>query len=94
MRRLLSIGVEVRPAPSHETRQIAQLAGQEIAVSLPSDYEMRNAIARATRELDDMVLAREAGSSGWQVTEFDYVPVVTPEGGVVLRASVVIERPD
>jgi len=88
MRRLLSCAVQIRPAPS----QAQILTGMAATASMPSESETRDAIAKVTRELEDMRIAR---GEGWTATdEYTFTPFVTPEGEVGLRGALIIERRD
>ena len=95
-RRVLSTGVQVRAARSQAARERAILAGKSATVSLPTDKEMREALARLIRDLEDMRIARTAGEAGWAVMEGSFAPqvITTAEGEVVLRGGIVIERAD
>ena len=96
MRRLLSTAVRVKAAPTEAERTAAILGGSPLKAYQPTDAEIRDAMARCTRELDDMVLARTAGGAAWEpdMASLSYDVSVTAEGEVALRGSVIIERPD
>lgn len=90
-RRLLSTAVQIKPAPSEAARRMAIFAGTALTPYVPTDSEVRDAIAKVTRDLEDMRRARTDGS--WEATDqFAFNTNVTPEGEVVLRGSLIIER--
>lgn len=92
MRRLLSTAVQVRPAPTLYER----ITNPPSLVKPPSEAEMGEAVARLTRDLEDMRLARtDGGTTGWEATDdFAFTLNVTGEGEVIVRGSLVIERKD
>lgn len=97
MRRLLSTAVQIKAAPTESQRLAAILAGQSATAHIPTEAEMRDALARLVRDLDQMVLARtDGGTTGWAVVDGSFDPQVnvTHEGEVVLRGGIIIERPD
>lgn len=66
----------------------------------PTESQVRDATARLTKELNDLVLAR---GDGWSVEDMNVADMFTPEGGwfllddgkdLVLRGTVVIRRAD
>ncbi len=91
MKRLLSTVVRVKAAPSVAQRAMAKLAGREAALLQPNEREVRDALGRVTRSLEDMRLKRGSdwagidGSFGWRMQ-------ATDEGEVVLRGWLAIER--
>lgn len=90
-RRLLSTAVQIKAAPKETERMAAILGGSALTAYQPTDSEVRDAIGRVTRDLEEMRLARTDGS--WTATEeFGFNINVTHEGEVVLRGSLVIER--
>lgn len=94
--RLLSTAVQIKPAPTHEQRLAAALSGQSATAHVPTDTEMRDALAQLVRDLEDMRLARTAGGEEWTVVDGSFAPTVntTAEGEVILRGGIIIERPD
>jgi hypothetical protein len=95
-RRLLSAAVQIRPGPTQQQRELAALAGNTLTAQMPTDSEMREALAKLLRELEDMRLARTAGGAEWTVEEGSFAPhpQITPEGEVLLRGGIIITRPD
>lgn len=92
MRRLLSDGVQIKAAPTSLQRQQAALAGKALAVYTPTESEVRDAMGRLIRALEDMRRAR--GYSEWTVEDGSFNPtvIVTAEGEVVLRGGIIITR--
>lgn len=95
-RRLLSTAVQIKAAPSQTERELAALRGTAMTAYQPNDAEMRDALARLIRELEDMRQQRTAGGAEWTVEEGSFDPHVnvTAEGEVVLRGGIIIARPD
>lgn len=66
----------------------------------PTEAQVKDAMGRLTRELNDMALAR---GQGWEVEDLNPSEMFTPEGGwflmddgadLVLRGTITIRRPD
>lgn len=98
MRRMLSSAVQVRPPFSQREREIAALVGKTLAVQMPTESEVRDAMARLSRMLDDD-LAALRGKTGrdWEVVEFGFpVPGMPPrllnlEGGeIAIRGTLIV----
>lgn len=62
--------------------------------NIPSDWEVREAMAKLVAQMKDTVTARTAGQSGWVVGDLEVRLVDLDMGEVALRGSVVIERSD
>lgn len=89
-RRLLSTAVQIKPAPKDVLLIPRHLLGQ---VLVPTDAEMRDAIGRCTRDLENMRLSR---GPTWEadISTLNFSTQLLDTGEVVLRGSVVIERAD
>lgn len=60
---------------------------------LPTDGEVRDAIRRVSKELDEQV--QKEVVLGWQATgEFDFTLFRDSQGGTGMRGFLVIQRPD
>jgi hypothetical protein len=92
--RLISTAVQIKAAPTEQDRLNGILAGASLVVAQPTETEVRDAMGRLIRGLEEMRLAR--GYSEWTVQDGSFAPnvVVTAEGEVVLRGGIIIERPD
>ena len=85
MKRMLSTAVRFRGPLT----DIEKLAGKTVA--LPTESEMRDAIARLVRDLEDMRIAR----GGWDLVEIvPFRTVVAEDGSIVLRGGLIIRRLD
>lgn len=93
-RRLLSDGVQIKAAPTQREREIAALKGQTLTAEMPTETQVRDAIARLVKSLDNMRISR--GYSDWTVEDGSFNPtvVVTAEHEVVLRGGIIITRAD
>ena len=89
MRRLLSCAVQIRPAPI--TSIVSIPVDQRIRILMPTDSEVRDAIARCTRDLEQM---RQTRGTSWTALDGTFAVSFTPEGEVVLRGQLIIERLD
>ncbi len=93
-RRMLSTAVQVKAAPTEAVRNAAILGGTALTAYQPTDSDMRDAIGRLTKALEDMRLERVAGGAEWEAVDLGYGINVTHEGEVVLRGNLTIERRD
>lgn len=95
-RRLLSTAVQIKAPPTQAQRLMAAAAGQQLAVYTPTEDDMRDALARLVRDLEEMRQARTAGGAEWTVEDESFAPTVnvTAEGEVILRGGIIITRPD
>lgn len=92
-RRLLSCAVQIKAAPDEATRLAAIIGGSPLKAYQPTESEVRDAMGRVSRDLEEMRLARTDGS--WNATDvFEFAVNVTHEGEVALRGTLVIERAD
>lgn len=91
---MLSSAVLVREAPSAEDRAIAALRGVTLTAQMPSESEMRDAVAQCSRDLQDMLEKKNAGGVGWTAVDgaFAFKPVTDPDGTIAIRGYLVIER--
>jgi hypothetical protein len=90
---MLSTAVMVRP-PLDPGRFLTP--GAMLTASVPTEAEVRDALARVTRDLDEMYIAR---GEGWEVESFGFPEpgqeprlVTTPDGAIALRGTVIIRR--
>lgn len=93
-RRLLSCAVQIKAAPTEAARMSTILGGQALMAYQPTESEVRDAVGRLTKDLEEMRQQRTAGGAEWEPVELNYGVNVTHEGEVVLRGSLIIERPD
>ena len=93
-RALLSAAVQVKAPPTASQREMAALRGQTLTVYTPTHDEMRDAVAKVKRELEDLKVAK--GYSGWtddwDAAESGLHPFTTPEGEVGVRGYVVVKE--
>ena len=75
MRRLLSCAVQIRPAPLTPIAHIP--VDQRIRILMPTDSEVRDAIGRCTRDLEQM---RQTRGSSWTPKDGTFAVSFTPEG--------------
>jgi hypothetical protein len=92
VKRLLSDAVEVRPAVDPKVREAAILTGEPIRTALPTDSDVRDALAKLGASMRDMVLARKAGAEGWEVSDMETTMTETAEGQIILRGYVLMTR--
>ncbi len=87
---MLSTTVIVKTAPTQKALLLAD--GHGAAAHMPTEAEMREAIALCTKQLNEMYESRGYSGSGWQVDNFDLRPVVTGDGDVLLVGAMTIRR--
>jgi len=93
---MLSDAVQVRPPAFSDTGWLDETIEPDVALraNMPTETEVRDAMAKLNASLQDMVRARIAGGSGWTVEDADYNLVELDRGELILRGSLIISRPD
>jgi hypothetical protein len=99
VRRLLSDAVLVKalPKPSPITGLTGTLPGMSLTGTLPTESEVRDALSRVVRSLEDM---RQKRGEGWEPGEFGFPEPGQPprllrtRDGYYLRGTLVIGRAD
>lgn len=97
MRRLLSDAVLVKavPKPAPIEGLTGTLPGMSLTATMPTETEVRDALARVCRSLEDM---RQKRGEGWEPGEFGFPEPGQPprlqktRDGYYLRGTLVIER--
>jgi len=89
---MLSAAVEIMPPPTQAAITAAALGGSELRAYMPTQSEVRDAMLRVIRELEDMRVAR--GYSDWATGGFDINLQNNSDGSCSLRGNLVIERAD
>lgn len=95
MRRLISDAVQVKPPlPPESLLLLEQDPDKALREHLPTEAEVRNAMAQLARQIKDTIDARTAGQAGWEIGDLNVQLQSLDMGEVVVRGAVIIERAD
>ena len=94
-RRLISDAVQVKP-PLDPTILVTEAIDPDKSLRehLPTEAELRDAMAQLARQIKDTIDARTAGQDGWVIGDMAVRVQELDMGEVLVRGAVIIERSD